>query len=126
MSARNDDLAGAGADLSEQQANVEPSHKPFSWLHADKRSRSDSFIESVADMCAGLQTCLQLLHSIDMALHARAWGGDEVPVLGRTDKERLMRLGITVTGMLADGAHQEIEWINGHARKHVEGEEGGQ
>jgi len=116
VSARNDDLAGV--DQGEQrQADVEPSHKPFSWLHTDQRSRSDGFIESVADMCAGLQTCLQLVHSTDMALHARTWGEDAVPVLGRNDKERLMRLAIAVTGALADGAHHEIEWINEQARK---------
>lgn len=115
MSARNDDVAGV--DLSTQQAETRPAHKPFSWLHTEHRSRSDNFIESVTDMCAGLQTCLQLVHSIDMALHARTWGEDEVPVLGRTDKERLLRMAIAVTGALADSAHHEIEWINEQGRK---------
>jgi len=116
VTARNDELAGA--DPSEQrQADVEPSHKPFSWLHTDNLNRNTGFIESVADMCAGLKTCLQLVHSTDMALHARAWGEDEVPVLGLTDKERLIRLAIAVTGVLADGAHREMDWINEQGRK---------
>jgi hypothetical protein len=114
MSAR-DDAAGAG--MSAQQPEAKPVHKPFSWLHTDKGSRSSSFIESVADMCSGVQTCLQLVHSNDMALHARTWGEDEVPILGPVDHERLLRLAIAVTGALAAGAHQEIEWINEQGRK---------
>jgi hypothetical protein len=124
VSARNDDVAGV--ELSTRQAEAGPAHKPFSWLHTDKRSRSDSFIESVADMCAGLQTCLQLVHSTDMALHVRSMDdGEAVPVLGAADRERLLRMAIAVTGALADGAHHEIDWINERAAKRAK-EEGGQ
>lgn len=116
MSGRNDSAAGA-----------QPLHKAFSWLHTETCPRSSSFIESVADMCAGLQTCLQLVHSTDLALHARSMDDDEaMPVLGAVDRERLLRLAIAVTGTLADGAHQEIDWINERTLKHTEGKEGGQ
>lgn len=109
----NDQDAGQGT----QQAAAAPLHRPFSWLHADTRNHGAGFIESVADMCAGLQTCLQLVHSTDLALHARSMDDDEaMPVLGTVDRERLLRLAIAVTGVLADGAHHEIEWINNQAR----------
>ncbi|NTB05809.1 hypothetical protein [Agrobacterium tumefaciens] len=106
-------------------AGTQPLHKAFSWLHTETRPRGSSFIESVADMCAGLQTCLQLVHSTDLALHARSMDDDEtVPVLGTVDRERLLRLAIAVTGALADGAHQEIEWVNEQGRTKAQ-QEGG-
>lgn len=120
MSGRTDDIASAGTD-AEQDA--QPIHKPFSWLHTETLNRNASFIESVVDMCAGVQTCLQLVHSTDMALHARTWGEDDQPVLGRIDRERLLRLAIAVTGALADDAHREVQWINDQAR--AAGKEGG-
>ena len=114
MSGRNDSAAGA-----------QPLHKAFSWLHTETHARGSSFIESVADMCAGLQTCLQLVHSTDLALHARSMDDDEAaPVLGSVDRERLLRLAIAVTGALADGAHEEIEWFNEQGRKKAQ-QEGG-
>jgi len=114
MSGRSDDVAGASLN-TEQEAR--PFHKPFSWLHTETLNRNASFIESVVDLCAGVQTCLQLVHSTDMALHARTWGDDDQPVLGRVDRERLLRLAIAVTGALADDAHQEVQWINDRARE---------
>jgi hypothetical protein len=118
MSGRTDDDAGVGQS-AEQEA--QPTHTPFSWLHTETLNRGAGFIESVADICAGLQTCLQLVHSSNLALHARLMGDDEaMPVLGTVDRERLLRLAIAVTGALADGAHQEIEWVNEQARKSAE------
>ncbi|TQK00164.1 hypothetical protein [Herbaspirillum sp. SJZ107] len=114
MSGRQDNAGGAGLNADQE---AQPFHKPFSWLNTEALNRNVSFIESVADMCAGIQTCLQLVNSTDMALHARTWDGDDQPVLGRVDKERLLRLAIAVTGTLADGAHKEIAWINDQARK---------
>ena len=40
-----------------------------------------------------------------------------MPVLGRVDKERLLRLAIAATGMLSDLAHEEVQWINDQPRK---------
>ena len=117
MSGRNNDQC---VDLGAQQAPAGTVHKPFSWVHTDTINRGTSFIESVVDLCAGLHTCLQLVHSTDLALHARAMDDDEaVPLLGIVDKERLLRLAIAVTGNLANSAHQEIEWINDQARRAV-------
>ena len=120
MSGRTDDVVGADLN-ARQQTEIEPFHKAFSWVNKETINRSAGFIEGVADMCAGLQTCLQLVHSTDLALHARSMDDDEaVPVLGIVDKERLLRLAIAVTGLLAEGAHREIEWINDQARKTAE------
>jgi hypothetical protein len=111
MSNRNKDQ---GVDLDAQlQAASGPTHKPFSRLDPDAISRGAVFIESVADMCAGLQTCLQLVHSTDLAVQARSMDDDELaPILGVVDRERLLRLAIAATGALANSAHQEIERIN--------------
>ena len=54
MSGRND-AAGAGHS-AHQHSEAKPAHKAFSWLHTDTIPRGAGFIESVADMCAGLQT----------------------------------------------------------------------
>jgi len=108
-----DITSGAGA-APEQ---VEPTHKPFSWLHTETGGRSARFIERVLDVSGGLNTCLELVHSTDLALHARTWGDGDVPVLGRVDRERLLRLAIAATGMLSDLAHEEVQWINDQPRK---------
>ncbi|MVW64539.1 hypothetical protein GPY61_31965 [Massilia sp. NEAU-DD11] len=114
-----------GVDLDAQlQAAAGPTHRPFSRLDPGATSRGAVFIESVADMCAGLQTCLQLVHSTDLAVQARAMDDDEpAPSLGVVDRERLLRLAIAVTGALASGAQQEIEWINAQAPKRAAGQE---
>lgn len=103
-----------GADVGPER--VEPTHKPFSWLHTETGSRNARFIERVLDVTGGLSTCLELVHSTDLALHARTWGEDDLPVLGRVDKERLMRLAIAATSMLSDLAHEEVQWINDQPR----------
>jgi len=115
MSGRQDNSGAVGPNAGEE---VLPLHRPFSWLQPKALNRGAVFIQGVADMCAGLQTCLQLVHSTDLALHARSMDDDEaMPVLGTVDRERLLRLAIAVTGALADSAHQEIEWANDQARK---------
>lgn len=111
-----------GIDVDAQQARVEPFHVPFSWLHGHGHDFQAGFIETVADMCAGVQTCLQLIHSTDLALHARSMGDDEaIPVLSTNDRERLLRLATAVSGTLADAAHEHIESINEKARKARQG-----
>ena len=118
MSRGND----TGIDSDAQQARAEPFHVPFSWLHGHGHDSQDRFIETVADMCAGVQTCLQLIHSTDLALHARWMGDDEaVPVLSINDRERLLRLATAVSGTLADAAHDHIEGIIEKARKARQG-----
>lgn len=118
MSGRNDGATGA---CQPAEQDIRPIHQPFSWLHSEAK-RDISFIERVADMCAGLQTCLQLVHSTDLAMQARAMDDDEaMPILGTVDRERMLRLAIAVTGMLADGAHSEIEWENEIAHKATKG-----
>jgi hypothetical protein len=118
MSDQRNDVSG---DLNAPQAEVQPSHVPFSWLHTDKGGRSARFIETVLDVCGGLQTCLELVHATDLALHARSMDDDEaVPVLGIGSKERLLRLAIAATGMLSNRAYEEIDWINEQARQSAE------
>jgi hypothetical protein len=116
-----------GVDLDAQlKAAAGPTHRPFSRLDPGATSCGAVFIESVADMCAGLQTCLQLVHSTDLALQARSMDDDEpAPLLGAVDRERLLRLAIAVTGTLVNGAHQEIEQINAQAPKGAARKEAG-
>jgi len=117
----SDQINAQSSDMNAPQAEVPPSHVPFSWLHTDKGGRSAKFIETVLDVCGGLQTCLELVHATDMALHARSMDDDEaVPVLGTGHKERLLRLAIAATGMLSNRAYDEIDWINEQARHSAE------
>jgi hypothetical protein len=118
MSAQ-DTTSGAGA----APAQVKTTHQPFSWLRADVGGRNARFIERVLDVSGGLNTCLELVHSTDLALHARTWGEDDTPILGRVERESLLRLAIAATGMLSDLAHEEVQWINDQARKSAQ--EGG-
>lgn len=105
------------SDAGAARERVAPAHQPFSWLHTDTGGRSARFIEKVLDVSSGLNTCLELVYSTDLALHAREWGEGDVPVLGRVEKERLLRLAIATTGLLSDLAHEEVQWINDQPRK---------
>jgi hypothetical protein len=103
-----------GVDLDAQlKAAAGPTHRPFSRLDPGATSCGAVFIESVADMCAGLQTCLQLVHSTDLALQARSMDDDEpAPLLGAVDRERLLRLAIAVTeGRSTEGGREMMLWL---------------
>ena len=86
-----------------------PLHQPFTWL-AD-RVRLDAgaqFTELTMDICYGLQTCLELVH---------AASASPSPVLGHSDADRLLRLAIASTGLLAAAAEDRINWINERTSK---------
>ena len=86
-----------------------PLHQPFSWL--DESLRIDAgaqFTELTMDICFGLQTCLELIHSN---------GVEPAPLLSHSDADRLLRLAIASTGLLAGVAEDRIEWMNKRASK---------
>ena len=87
----------------------EPLHQPSSWLADNLRLDPDAqFTELTMDICYGLQTCLELIHGASAS---------PSPVLGHSDADRLLRLAIATTGLLAGAAQDHIDWINERSNK---------
>ncbi len=95
-----------------------PLHEPFSWLESSSPSADAEFAALTLNVCRGLETCLQMIHSTDLELHHHDWGNDDAkPILSRVDKERLMLLATAAVQMLGQQADTRIEVANGEARK---------
>ncbi len=98
-----------------------PLHEAFSWVGKGVADQPGAdFAALTMNVCRGVETCLQLLHSTELALHAREWGEDSSPVLGRIDKERIMLLATAAMQMLGDCAEARVEDANDRAHKAVQ------
>lgn len=106
-----------GVDAPAGPKPVPPFHQPFSWVHVPAPALDADFAALTLNVCRGVETCLQLIHSTDLAMHAQEWEEDETPVLGRSDKERLMLLATAAVQMLGDRAECRVEDANDRARK---------
>lgn len=104
---RLDSSAAAAAE-----ARPDPIHQPFSWV-PDPSDREGEFVALTLDVCNGLQTCLQLIHSTDMAIVA----GDESPILDSVDRGNLFLLATAAARMLSVRAYQRVDWLNEQAQK---------
>jgi len=92
-------------------------HQPFSWVHVPAPGLDAHFAALTLNVCRGVETCLQLMHSTDLAMHAREWEEDETPVLSRVDKEKLMLLATAAMQMLGDRAERRVNDANEKARQ---------
>ena len=101
----------------EQPATV---HQPFSWLHfSAKHDAGAQFAAMTMDVCNGVGLCLEILHADDMTrLHNNEAdpGDEERPAFRSSDIERLLRLALTSTNLLAEAAAANIERANERAR----------
>lgn len=101
-----------------------PIHQPFSWVGHIPDSRGANFAALTLDVCQGVQTCLELIHSSDLAV--AAGGGDESPpVLGFADRERLLLLSTATMRMLGLQAEGHIGYLGDKARKAAAAQKGG-
>lgn len=103
---------------------VPPIHQPFSWVGHIPGDRNADFAALTLDVCQGVQTCLELIHSSDLAI--AAGGGDESPpVLGFGDRERLLLLSTATMRMLGLQAEGHIGYLGDKARKAEAEKKGG-
>jgi hypothetical protein len=112
--------ASAPAGDSVPRAAGQPLHVPFSWL--DEGVANDlhaQFVALTKDVCSGVQTCLELLHSDMLERNANQWAdpGQEVPpILAKHHGESLLLLATAATRMLSDQAEGRIGAMNDRAR----------
>lgn len=96
---------------------TKPMYEAFSWLDKDVANvHSAEFVALTMDVCHGVQTCLQLIHSTDLCTNSGA-GEEDPPILGGVDKERLLMLATAAMRMLGDQAEERVESINKQAWK---------
>ncbi|MDQ1831946.1 hypothetical protein [Massilia scottii] len=98
--------------------DVRPVHQPFSWVPNVKAADLDAQLAALTfNVCNGVQTCLELVHSTDMALHERTWGGDVQPLLSTVGREQLLLLATAAVQMLGKQAFERAETLDDQARK---------
>ena len=96
---------------------AEPIHQPPSWVEAFAEGDDNAhFAALTLDVCNGVKTCMQLIHSTDLAVNSGA-GGEDPPILGVLDKEHLVLLASAAVRMLGDRAFAQVGKLNDRARK---------
>lgn len=93
-----------------------PVHQDFRWLTpAAQEAPLSRFLETTYDLAKGLHTCLQIVHASELE-HAANQDADPgtaaAPAVSRADADNLLRLSITVSGMLQDEAQRRIDAAN--------------
>ena len=98
--------------------NIRPAHQPFSWVPHALHGDLDAHLAALTfDVCNGVQTCLQLIHSTDMDMSARSSGSDVQPLLNTVDKEQLLLLATAAVKMLGKQAFERADYLDDQARK---------
>lgn len=96
-------------------------HQPFSWLGDELKDHdSADFVALTMDVCFGIETCLELVHSsgLERAFNRDADPGQEsAPALDLGCTERLLRLAIVSSRLLSASAEQRINWLSSRAKK---------
>lgn len=92
---------------------LESLHKPHRYL-ADsiKPTGLNDFLETAIDVTAGIETCLDLISSSDIAR-----GSEGTPLLGASDSGNLLRLAMVASRLLRNEALQHVEWLNENAQR---------
>ena len=110
---------GAGSCISQHIPAPEAEHQLFSHLHGDAKNDSGTRLAArTLDVCNGIETCLELVHSSDLTrrYNLDADPGEEVaPTLSINDTDRLLRLAIASVKMLANAAEGQIDQANKRA-----------
>jgi hypothetical protein len=105
--------------------DVKPLHQAFSWI-ADGAPdvHGAEFVALTLDVCHGVQTCLQLIHSTDLRTNSGV-GDEDPPPIGSVEKERLLLLATAAMRMLGNQAEERVEAINAQAWESRQVEKGG-
>ena len=98
-------------------------HQPFSWMDpAVIDYPTADFVALTRDVCAGIQTCLEIVNSSDLERKANAdasHGEEVLPAATSHDAENLLRMAIGTSKLLLDLAEQKINWINTYGAGHL-------
>jgi hypothetical protein len=87
-------------------------HKPHTYLEDDvKSSGLNEFLELTIDISAGIETCLDLISSSEIARDC----GD-VPAIRPFDSANLLRFAMAASRLLRDEAFQNVQRMNESAR----------
>ena len=90
-------------------------YKPFSWLPAVlENEHAASFVADSMDAWRGVETCLGLVASSDLARAENSFAddGDDVnPLLSVVDSERLLRLAIITARTWELKCERHLEWL---------------
>jgi len=91
-------------------------HEPFSYLDPSLQFDQDAqFVATVKDFASGIGLCLEMINTSALAreMNEHADEGEEdLPLLDRSDTERLLRFANASANMLARHAEDRIEWMN--------------
>lgn len=103
----NDDIRNVLID------SPEAAHKSYRYL-ADsiKPTGLTDFLEVTIDITAGIETCLDLISSSEIAR-----GCDDVPILNPSDSGNLLRLAMAASRLLRNEGLQHVEWLNENAQR---------
>ena len=83
-------------------------HQSFTWLPSHhKNNPVAQFYALTVDVCRGVQTCIDLAHMSNSDK-----GTSDAPTLTILDTERLLRLALTSSHMLADVAERRIDRLD--------------
>lgn len=83
-------------------------HQAFSWLPSHHQSNeSAQFYALTMDVCQGIQTCIDLAQVSDTDRDS-----DTMPALDALATERLLRLALTSSQMLAELAARRIDKLD--------------
>lgn len=103
-------MAKNNSTQSVEQIEPNEIHKPFSWLKDGvKDDQHAQFAAITKDICSGVETCLQLVHSDRMKRE-----NEGAPLLSLGDAERLLMLAMQSARLLGETAEEIIDWKNNH------------
>ena len=93
------------SDRSRETPDSKAFHQSFTWLPSQhKHDPVAQFYALTVDVCRGIQTCNDLVHSSNSDRETC-----DAPTLTILDTERLLRLALTSSQMLAEIAAERID-----------------
>lgn len=107
-----------------QQPAREGRHEPFSYLDPSLQLDQDAqFVATVKDFASGIGLCLEMINTSALAREMNEHEDEQVdmPLLDRSDTERLLRFANAGADMLARHAEDRIEWMNAHRARRKAG-----
>ena len=102
-------------DAPEQEKRYGPHHRAFTWVYTSQPDARAEFTALTYDVSRGIETVLDVV--MNAQLHEQSHGydyddPDDLPLFGRGDTERLMRLALASAKMLSGQAETVISEIN--------------
>jgi hypothetical protein len=91
-------------------------HQRFHWIDGPSKDTAyASFLEMTYDLAAGINLCLEIVHTAELQ-HEANLAADEgeaaAPAVGAFDAEKLLRMAIVSSALLTQEAMRRIETEN--------------